>query len=102
MRPARKGGIRLEAGVHLTEMGNKAPVVYNYGSVRRLSFAFVELPSNALLSTVTEATVISHLGDQQASLLVYSRNPCKRSESLDELARASVHSESAVHFTYMY
>jgi len=31
LRPARKGGIRLEAEVHSTEMGNKAPVVYNYG-----------------------------------------------------------------------
>jgi len=31
LRPARRGGIRLEAEVQATEMGNKVPVVHNYG-----------------------------------------------------------------------
>lgn len=31
LRPARKGGIKLETEFHSTEMGNKIPVVYKYG-----------------------------------------------------------------------
>lgn len=33
LRPARKGGIRVEQGTHTTAAGKIFPVVYNYGWV---------------------------------------------------------------------
>ena len=70
LRPARKGGIRLETGVIETKSGVKTPVVYNYGFVlfRQLH---VYLLLTFISSSDTEAMVISRRGGLQVWLWDY-------------------------------